>query len=85
MEEGRRWVWRDSLDSWCLMVFVPKFSYSIKAQSLAPQIKYVIDQGLKSSVRSPSTNDRGRLLENSIFNEIRRFSKDVFTIGDENV
>jgi len=72
------------LESSYLMAFVPKFSYSLKAQSLAPKKMYVLDQGLISSTGKSFTNDHGRILENFIFNQVRRFTDDVFYAGDGN-
>ena len=43
-----------------------------------------LDQGLISSTGKSFTNDHGRILENFIFKQIRRFTDDVFYAGDGN-
>jgi predicted AAA+ superfamily ATPase len=64
------------------MAFVPKFSYSIKAQSLAPKKLYVLDQGLISSASASYSKNHGRILENFVFNQIRRATQDVCYVAD---
>lgn len=55
-----------------LISFIPKFSYSYKAQLLNPKKVYCVDNGIVS-VASPSfTRDEGRRLENMVFAELRR-------------
>ena len=55
-----------------LISFVPRFSYSYKAQLLNPKKVYCVDNGVVS-IASPSfTRDEGRRLENMVFAELRR-------------
>ena len=61
-----------------LINFVPKFSYSYKAQLLNPKKVYCVDNGVVF-VTSPSfTRDEGRRLENMVFAELRRRYSEVF-------
>ncbi len=61
-----------------LISFIPKFSYSYKAQLLNPKKVYCIDNGIVS-VASPSfTRDEGRRLENMVFAELRRLYSDIY-------
>ena len=65
-----------------LIQLVPKFSWSPKAQSLAPKKLYVLDTGL-IRVGSPSFSpDRGSLLETFVFLEFRRVTTDIFYFAD---
>ena len=61
-----------------LINFVPKFSYSYKAQLLNPKKVYCVDNGVVF-VTSPSfTRDEGRRLENMVFAELRRRYSEIF-------
>ena len=66
-----------------LIYLVPRFSYSAKAQSLAPKKLYVCDTGL---IRAGTVNlmeDKGHLLENLVFMRLRRRGKQMFYFADE--
>ena len=61
-----------------LISFVPRFSYSYKAQLLNPKKVYCVDNGVVS-IASPSfTRDEGRRLENMVFAELRRRYSEIF-------
>lgn len=61
-----------------LMSFIPKFSYSYKAQLVNPRKVYCIDNGIVS-IASPSfTRDEGRRLENMVYAELRRCYSEIF-------
>lgn len=61
-----------------LISFIPKFSYSYKAQLMNPKKVYCIDNGVVS-VTSPSfTRDEGRRLENMVFAELRRRHSELY-------
>ncbi len=60
------------LENSYLVRFMPKFSYSYKAQMLNPKKMYSIDLGLHN-VSSPSfLQDRGHKLENEVYLELLR-------------
>ena len=61
------------------MIFtIPSFSYSYKKQQVNPKKVYSVDNGF-SSVNSVSfSKDKGRMLENAVFLELRRRSKEIF-------
>lgn len=61
-----------------LMGFVPKFSYSYKAQLLNPRKVYCVDNGIVSVVSPSFTRDEGRRLENMVFAELRRRYSEIF-------
>ena len=57
---------------------IPKFDYSLKKQIVNPKKVYSIDNGY-SSVNSVSFSlDRGRMLENIVFLQLRRQFKEIF-------
>lgn len=66
-----------------LLSFIPKFSYSIKAQLINPKKVYCIDNGIVSVIsRSFSRND-GHKLENMVYCHLRRFYKEIFYFNEK--
>lgn len=61
-----------------LFSFVPKFSYSAKAQSVNPKKVYSIDSGMAANISVASSKDIGRLFENAVFCKIRRETKNIW-------
>jgi len=57
---------------------VPIFSRSVKDQMQYPRKVYIIDNGLRNAVCFRSSRDLGKLLENVVFWELRRRSKEVY-------
>lgn len=61
-----------------LLFTIPKFDYSLKKQLVNPKKVYSIDNGL-SSVNSVSfSQDKGRMLENTVFLHLRNKYKKIF-------
>ncbi len=55
-----------------LLFTVQKFDYSYKKQLIGPKKIYVVDTGLARSLSATFTEDRGRLLENAVYLELRK-------------
>jgi uncharacterized protein len=55
-----------------LMALIPRFSYSAKSMMVNPKKIYAIDTGLVRAVTLSKSEDRGHLLENMVFLELRR-------------
>ena len=55
-----------------LLSLVPKFAWSQKAQSLAPKKVYFTDIGLIRTAGLTFSENAGHILENFVFNELRR-------------
>lgn len=55
-----------------LVCLVRKFSHSLKEQNLRPRKAYVVDSGLRTVYGLSFSQDRGRVLENAVFLELRR-------------
>ena len=51
---------------------VPIFSYNIKDQLQYPRKIYLIDPGIRNAVSFRFSGDRGRLMENVVFNHLQR-------------
>ncbi|MBP3709247.1 MAG: ATP-binding protein [Treponema sp.] len=61
-----------------LFFLVPKFDYSSKAQSVNPKKVYCIDTGMIANVTLSAGSDKGRMLENAVFIQLRRKTKNVW-------
>ncbi len=61
-----------------LLFTVPQFSYSLKRQSVNPKKVYMIDNGLTDVNSVSFSSNKGRMLENSVFLDLRRSGKEIF-------
>ena len=61
-----------------LFFTVPRFSYSLKQQTKNQKKIYGIDTGLMSNLSLSFSKDKGRILENLVFIELKRREKDIF-------
>ncbi|MDZ7777252.1 MAG: ATP-binding protein [Bacteroidales bacterium] len=61
-----------------LIFIVPKFDYSLKKQTYYPKKVYAIDNGLANANSLSFSSDKGRLLENLVFINLRRRYKEIF-------
>jgi uncharacterized protein len=61
-----------------LLFLVPKYDSSLKVQAKNPRKVYIIDQGLANFSSASGSPDKGRLLENTLFLEIRRSSQKIW-------
>ena len=67
-----------------LMFFVPKFSYSIKAQNINPRKVYAIDTGLVNVNSASFSDDYGALFENLILLHLRRKYNEIYYFSEKN-
>jgi uncharacterized protein len=63
---------------------VPRFAWSVKARSLAPKKVYAADPGFVHTSSLSTTPDRGRLLENVVYLELRRRTASIFYLAEGN-
>ncbi len=61
-----------------LLFTIPKFSYSLKKQAVNPKKVYVIDNGFADVNSVSFSSNKGRMLENSVFLDLRRSEKEIF-------
>jgi hypothetical protein len=61
-----------------LLFTVPKFSYSFKQQLVNPKKIYSIDNGLSNANSVSFSSDKGRMLENVVFNNLRKKFKNIY-------
>lgn len=66
-----------------LLFTVPKFSYSLKKQSVNPKKIYVIDNGLADVNSVSFSSNKGRMLENAVFLDLRRSGREIFYFKDQ--
>lgn len=65
-----------------LVSFLPKFSYSYRAQLINPRKVYIIDNGLINTVSSSFSEDLGRKFENMIFQYLRQHHKELYYFNE---
>ena len=65
-----------------LVGFMPKFSYSLKVQMVNPRKIYVIDPGIINVASTAFTENKGLLLENLIYWELRRQGKELYYFNE---
>ncbi|MBT5023163.1 ATP-binding protein [Candidatus Woesearchaeota archaeon] len=61
-----------------LFFTIPRFDYSLKKQMINPKKIFCIDLGFARANTASFSSDKGRLLENLIFIELRRKYKEIF-------
>ncbi|MBI3623576.1 ATP-binding protein [Candidatus Pacearchaeota archaeon] len=61
-----------------LLFSVPKFDYSLKKQIVNPKKIYSIDNGLSNINSASFSQDKGKMLENMVFINLKREFKDIF-------
>ena len=67
------------------MIFtIPRFDYSLKKMLVRPKKIYSIDNGLSIKNSSSFFDDRGRLLENAVFINLRKRYKNIFYFQENN-
>lgn len=71
------------LEQTWLIHFIPKFSYSVRKQSVNPRKVYAIDNGLVNVNSKSFSDDHGRLLENLVFLYLRRNFKEIYYFSEK--
>jgi len=66
------------LEDCYLINFIPKFSYSSKAQAINPKKIFVIDPGILLVASQSFSPNKGHLLENLVYWHFRRQGKELF-------
>ncbi len=67
-----------------LVHLMPKFSWSVRSQLLAPKKMYVIDPALIKAGSTSFGENQGRLLETMVYWEFRRQTKKLYYFNEEN-
>ena len=66
-----------------LLFTIPKFDYSMKKQLVNPKKIYSIDNGLSNVNSTSFSEDKGKMLENLVFINLRKQYKDIFYFQEE--
>ncbi|MFH1562747.1 MAG: ATP-binding protein [Nitrospirota bacterium] len=61
-----------------LVYLLPIFAYSLKVQQVNPKKIYSLDNGIRNAVAFKFSQDEGRLVENLVFQEIKRRELEVY-------
>lgn len=67
-----------------LLFTVPKFDYSLKKQLVNPKKIYSIDNGLSAVNSASFSEDKGKMLENMVFINLRKKCSDIFYFKEKN-
>jgi len=65
-----------------LVSFMPKFNYSLKARMVNPRKIYVIDPGIINVASNAFAENKGHLLENLIYWQLRRQGKELYYFNE---
>ena len=68
----------DTFEKAFLFFFVPKFDFSLRKQIQNPQKVYCVDTGFITQVGFRFSDDKGRILENMVFIELKRQKKEIY-------
>lgn len=71
------------LEQTWLLHFIPKFSYSVRKQSINPRKVYAIDTGLVNVNSKSFSGDYGRILENLVYLYLRRKYKEIYYFSEK--
>jgi len=67
-----------------LLFTIPKFDYSLKKQIINPKKVYSIDNGMSNTNSTSFSEDKGRMLENTVFQNLRRRHTDIYYFKEKN-
>lgn len=67
-----------------LLFAIPRFDYSLKKQLVNPKKVYSIDNGLSNFNSASFSEDKGKMLENLAFLNLRKKYKDIFYFQEKN-
>lgn len=73
----------DAFEKAFLFFFISKFDFSVKKQIQNPRKIYSIDNGFVTQVGLRFSEDKGRVLENLVFIELKRNENDIFYFSEK--
>ncbi len=66
-----------------LISFLQRFSYSLKNQMQAHRKVYLIDNGMHNAIAFKFSEDKGKLLENAVFQQLRNMREEVYFFAEK--
>ena len=73
----------DTFEKAFLLFFINKFDFSIRKQIQNPRKVYCVDNGFVTNVGFRFSEDKGKILENLVFIELKRRNKEVYYFSDK--
>lgn len=73
----------DAFEKSFLFFFINKFDYSVKKQIQNPRKVYCVDNGFVNELGFKFSEDKGRLLENLVFIELKRKNKEIYYFSEK--
>ena len=67
-----------------MLFTIPRFDYSMKKMLVSPKKVYAIDNGFVTRNSASFFDDKGKLLENLVFINLRKKNKEIFYFQEEN-
>src|SRR3989344_3453336 len=67
-----------------MLFTIPRFDYSLKKILVNPRKVYAVDNGFVTRNSASFFDDKGRLLENLVFINLRKKNKEIFYFQEEN-
>ena len=71
------------LENSFLIAFLPRFSYSLKNQMQTQRKVYLADNGIQNAVAFKFSPDKGKLLENAVFQHLKRKKKELYYFSEK--
>lgn len=71
------------MESAFLISFLQRFSYSIKNQMQAQRKVYLVDNGIHNAVAFKFSEDKGKLLENAVYQHLRSANREVYYYSEK--
>ncbi len=72
----------DTFEKAFLFFFVNKFDFSVKKQIQNPRKVYCVDNGFVTNVGFRFSENRGKILENLVFIELKRRNKEIYYFSE---
>ncbi|MCL1932961.1 MAG: ATP-binding protein [Candidatus Azobacteroides sp.] len=76
-------MYLDYMEEAYLIFTLSKYDFSLKKQYTSNKKLYVIDNGLRNNVAFSFSSDKGRLLENAVFLELKRRGGNIYFHRDK--
>ena len=73
----------DTLENAFLFFFINKFDFSVKKQIQNPRKLYCIDSGFVTEIGFKFSENRGRILENVVFLELKRRGNEIYYFSEK--
>ncbi|MCG2712075.1 MAG: ATP-binding protein [Candidatus Omnitrophica bacterium] len=67
-----------------LISFLRRFSFSLRNQMQAQRKVYLVDNGMRNAVAFKFSEDKGKLLENAVYQQLQCGNKEIFYFSEKN-